>query len=78
MRVSRSITFADRCKLQFIGEGFNVTNRTNDASVNNIVGATFAPPFSVQGTATISPSQPLNFTATFPRHEIQVGIHFDF
>jgi hypothetical protein len=78
MRVSRSITFADRYKLQFIAEGFNLTNRTNYASVNNIVGASFGPPFSVHGTAINSPSQPLGFTAAFPKREIQVGIHFDF
>ncbi|PYX45277.1 MAG: hypothetical protein DMG79_19645 [Acidobacteria bacterium] len=78
MRVSRSITFADRYKLQIIAEGFNLTNRTNYASVNNIVGASFAPPFSVHGTAINSPSQPLGFTAAFPKREIQVGIHFDF
>jgi hypothetical protein len=78
MRVSHSITFFDRYKLQFIAEGFNLTNRTNYASVNNIVGASFAPPFSVHGTAINSPSQPLGFTAAFPKREIQVGIHFDF
>jgi hypothetical protein len=46
--------------------------------VNNIVGAAFVPPFSVHGTAINSPSQPLGFTAAFPKREIQVGIHFDF
>jgi hypothetical protein len=78
MRVSRSITFAERYKLQIIAEGFNLTNRTNYASVNNIVGASIAPPFSVHGTAVNSPSQSLGFTAAFPKREIQVGIHFDF
>jgi Carboxypeptidase regulatory-like domain len=78
MRVTRSITFSDRYKVQFIAEGFNLPNRTNYASVNNIVGASFAPPFSVHGTAINSPSQPLGFTAAFPKREIQVGVHFDF
>jgi Carboxypeptidase regulatory-like domain len=78
VRVSRSITFADRYKLQFIAEGFNITNRTNYASVNNVVGAVFAPPFNVHGKASLSPSQPLGFTAAFPRREIQLGIRLDF
>src|SRR6266849_5226133 len=78
MRVSRLITFSDRYKLQFIAEGFNLLNRTNYASANNIVGASFAPPFSVHGTSINSPSQPLGFTAAFPKREIQVGVRFDF
>jgi hypothetical protein len=78
MRVSRSMTIAERYKLQFIVEGFNLPNQTNYASVNNIVGASFAPPFSVHGTAAVSPSQPLGFTAAFTKREIQVGVHFDF
>jgi hypothetical protein len=76
--VSPSITFAERYKLQIIAEGFNLSNRTNYTSVNNIVGASFAPPFSVHGASINSPSQPLGFTAAFPKREIQLGIHFDF
>ena len=78
MRVSRVFKFGDRYNLQFLAEGFNIANRTNYASVNNIVGAAFAPPFSIHGTASLSPSQPLGFTAAFPKREVQVGIRFDF
>jgi hypothetical protein len=78
MRVSRVFKFGDRYSLQFLAEGFNISNRTNYASVNNIVGASFAPPFNVHGTAAVSPSQPLGFTAAFPKREIQVGLRFDF
>src|SRR5262249_34929371 len=68
----------EMCTLQFIADGFNVTNRTNYASVNNIVAAPFAPPFNVRGTAAVSPSQPLGFTAAFPRREIQLGVRLSF
>jgi hypothetical protein len=78
MRVSRVFKFGDRYNLQFLAEGFNITNRTNYASVNNIVGAAFAAPFNVHGTASVSPSQPLGFTAAFPRREIQLGVRLDF
>src|SRR6202023_3449415 len=70
MRVSRVFKFGDRYNLQFLVEGFNIANRTNYASVNNIVGAAFAPPFSVRGIApgtvlsngtVVSPSTPLGF-----------------
>ncbi len=64
----------ERYNLQFIAEGFNVANRTNYASVNNIVGAAFTPPFSVEGTPAVSPSQPLGFTAALPKREIQLGV----
>jgi len=50
----------------------------NDACVNNLVGAAFAPPFNVRGTSAVSPSQPLGFTAAFPKRELQLGIRFEF
>jgi hypothetical protein len=78
MGVSRVFKFGDRYSLQFLAEGFNISNRTNYASVNNIVGASFAPPFNVHGTAAVSPSQPRGFTAAFPKREIQLGVRFDF
>jgi hypothetical protein len=78
MRLSRAFKFGEKASLQFIAEGFNIANRTNYASVNNIVGSAFAPPFNVQGTARLSPSQPLGFTAAFPKREIQLGARFSF
>jgi len=59
-------------------EGFNIANHTNYASVNNIVGAAFAPPFNVHGTSRLSPSQALGFTAAFPNREIQLGARLSF
>lgn len=78
MRISRRVALGERAALQFVAEGFNLTNRTNYATVNNIVGADFAPPFNVHGTASVSPSQPLGFTSAFPKRQIQLGLRFSF
>jgi len=76
--LGRTFKLSESCVLHFTAEGFNITNRTNYASVNNIVGAAFAPPFHVHGTADLSPSDPLGFTAALPKREIQLGVRFDF
>ncbi len=78
MRLSRAFKFGEKYSLRIIAEGFNIANRTNYASVNNIVGSDFAPPFNVHGSASLSPSQPLGFTAAFPKREIQLGLRFSF
>jgi len=78
MRFSKTFRFRETNSLQFLAEGFNITNRTNYAAVNNIVGATFGPPFNVHGTASLSPSQPLGFTSALPKREIQLGVRFSF
>ena len=78
LRLSRAIRIAEKFTLQFMAEGFNLTNRTNYARVNNIVGADFAPPFNVHGTASLSPSQPLGFTSALPKREIQLGARLSF
>jgi len=78
MRLSRTFKFGEKYSLRFIAEGFNIANRTNYASVNNIVGSDFAPPFNVHGSASLSPSQPLGFTAALPKREIQLGLRLSF
>ena len=78
MRLSKDFKFGNEYSLKFTAEGFNIANRTNYASVNNIVGSQFAPPFNVQGTASLSPSQPLGFTAANPKREIQLGVRLAF
>ena len=78
MRLSRTFKFGEKYSLRFIAEGFNIANRTNYASVNNIVGSDFAPPFNVHGTASLSPSQPLGFTAALPKRDIQLGVRLSF
>ena len=78
MRLAWTLKVGEQRALRFLAEGFNITNRTNYASVNNIVGAALAPPFDVHGTVSLSPSQPLGFTAALPKREVQLGVRFDF
>jgi hypothetical protein len=78
MRLSRAFRIRNEYSLNFTAEGFNIANRTNYASVNNIVGATFAPSFNVHGTAALSPSEPLGFTAADAKREIQLGLRLAF
>jgi Carboxypeptidase regulatory-like domain/TonB dependent receptor len=87
MRLSRAFKLGEKASLQFTAEGFNLANRTNYASVNNIVGAAFAAPFNVHGIkpgtvlsdgTVVSPSTPLGFTAAFPKREIQLGARLTF
>jgi hypothetical protein len=87
MRLSRAFKLGEKASMQFTAEAFNLANRTNYASVNNIVGAAFAPPFNVHGLrpgtvlsggTMVSPSTPLGFTAAFPKREIQLGARFTF
>jgi hypothetical protein len=78
----------EKANLQLIAEGFNLLNRTNFASVNNVVGAGFGLPttlggggattFRVSGTSAVGPSQPLGFTSAFPKREIQLGLRLSF
>jgi len=77
MRLSRAFKLAEKANVQLMAEGFNIFNRTNFASVNNVVGV-IAPPFRLSGTEAASPSQPLGFTSAFPKREIQLGLRLNF
>jgi hypothetical protein len=88
MRLSRFFKFGEKASLQLVAEGFNILNRTNFASVNNVVGPNFglipaaggagATTFNVKGTTAVSPSQPLGFTSAFVKREIQLGVRISF
>ena len=88
MRLSRTFKLGEKAGLQLLAEGFNLINRTNFASVNNVVGPNFgllptaggagALTFNVKGTSLVSPSQPLGFTSAFPKREIQLGVRLTF
>jgi len=78
----------EKAELQLVAEAFNLLNRTNFASVNNVVGPGFGLPltaggagattFNVEGTSALLPSQPLGFTSAFPKREIQLGLRVSF
>jgi hypothetical protein len=78
LRLSRRFRISEKANLQLTAEAFNLANRTNYATVNDVVGPTYAPPFKVHGSAQLSPSQPLGFTSDFPKREIQLGARFSF
>jgi hypothetical protein len=77
MRLTRLFKLTEKSNLQFMAEGFNIFNRTNFGSVNNVVGV-IAPPFNLQGSSVLSPSQPLGFTSAQPKRQIQFGLRFTF
>jgi hypothetical protein len=83
MRITRRFKMGDRANLQLLAEGFNLANRTNYASVNNVVGPSFGlqpgfTTFNISGTASRPASAPLAFTSAFPMRQLQLGIRIGF
>lgn len=77
MRLSWRAKLTEKVTLQIIAEAFNLFNRTNFASVNNVVGV-IGPPFNLHGSSALSPSQPLGFTSAFPKRQMQLGVRLNF
>lgn len=77
MRLARHFKLTEKATLQVIAEGFNIFNRTNFGSVNNVVGV-IAPPFDLHGSSALSPSHPLGFTSAFPKRQLQFGVRLSF
>ncbi len=93
MRLSWQHKVSEKAKLLLTAESFNIANHTNYASVNNEVSPLFGigtpcpvagtcatgnTTFNVHGSAALSPSRPLGFTAAFPKREIQLGLRLTF
>ncbi len=77
VRLARRFKLTEKASLQVIAEAFNLFNRTNFASVNNVVGV-IGPPFDLHGSSALSPSQPLGFTSAFPKRQMQLGVRLNF
>ena len=77
LRLSRTFRLREKVNLQLLAESFNLTNRTNYASVNNVVSANLTN-FNVSGSAAIPPTAPLGFTSAYPKREFQLGFRLDF
>ncbi|MBZ5527708.1 MAG: TonB-dependent receptor [Acidobacteriia bacterium] len=83
MRIARQFHVGEKANLRLLAEGFNLLNRTNYGSVNNVVGAAYGllpgfTTYNVSGSNAVSPSQPLGFTSALPKREIQIGVRLDF
>lgn len=78
VRLTRAIKFSETMALELTAEAFNLFNRLNYASVNNTVGATFAPNGPVRGIEGLGPSNPLGFTSAFDARRIQLGAKLRF
>ena len=80
MRLTRSLPLGkDYLNLQFVAEAFNLFNRTNFQSVNNIVGATPLSAFTlpIEGKRG-DPAQPLSFTSAHDPRQFQFGLKLNF
>jgi hypothetical protein len=81
LRISRRFKFSssERRFLEFTAEGFNLLNRTNFRTINNIVGDV---PFATLGSPIMgnrnAASSPLAFTSTQNQRQFQFGIKLYF
>jgi hypothetical protein len=85
MRLTRQFRLGERAKLQFMAEAFNLINRANLASVNNVVGRTCSPQctvvgntFNQSGSSGSLPTQPLGFTSALSPRQVQLGVRLSF
>jgi hypothetical protein len=76
-RITRRFSLGEQVTLEAIAEGFNVFNRLNFRSVNNIVG-NIGGPFNLRGRKELQPSQPLAFTAALEPRRLQFGLRLNF
>jgi hypothetical protein len=84
LRLTKAFRLGERAQLQFLAEGFNIFNRANFASVNNVVGPT-CPECSVLGRTFVQnglnnvvPSQGLGFTSALTPRQLQFGARVAF
>jgi hypothetical protein len=78
LRVAKQFSFRREAnyRMEAIFEAFNLFNRVNFSGVNNIVGNTVLPSYSVEGSRNVGPADPLGFTSAFDPRQIQLGVKF--
>jgi hypothetical protein len=76
-RLARQFRLTERAGIQATAEAFNLLNRLNLASVNNVVG-NMAGPFNVTGRSDRLPSQPLGFDSAYDPRRLQLGLRLSF
>ena len=81
LRLTRRFPFGAEARhnVEFTAEGFNLLNRTNFRSVNNVVGAVplSSLPNPIEGHRG-SPTDPLAFTAAHDARQFQFGLKVNF
>jgi Carboxypeptidase regulatory-like domain len=84
LRLTKSFMLRERSQLLVVAEGFNLFNRANFASVNNVVGPTcpecavLGQTFVQSGLGNVIPSQGLGFTSALIPRQIQLGVRLTF
>ena len=84
MRLSRRFKMGEKAKLELMAEGFNLSNRTNFGSVNNVLGANLGlqpgvTSFNSPGyAANIGDGVPNGFTSALPSRQLQFGARLSF
>ncbi|MEK7993138.1 MAG: TonB-dependent receptor, partial [Planctomycetota bacterium] len=81
LRLGRTFKLSggERPSLEVIAEGFNLLNRTNFKSLNNMVGevSLASLPSPLVGRRGI-PTEPLSFTSAFDPRQFQLGLKINF
>jgi len=86
LRLTKAFRLTEGAQLQFIAEGFNLANRSNFASVNNVVGSTcvecqvLGASFNQRGLSNsiAAPNQGLGFTSALTPRQLQLGARLVF
>ncbi len=76
LRLIRRISLRENRSVELMVDGFNVLNRQNLRSVNNIVG-NIPGPFRLHGRKDLTSSQPLGFTSAFEARRLQLGFRLN-